>query len=64
MFCDKSINYIRKEIKMVEEEKYYIAFTYACCNRCEHYQGSHSTVFGECWTCNMNVKGDVYDYVG
>ena len=22
------------------------------CNRCLHYQGCHSSIFGECWTCN------------
>ena len=34
---------------------------YPLCSRCVHWQGCHSTVFGECWTCNKNVKGDVED---
>ncbi|MFK5938699.1 MAG: hypothetical protein QM497_09945 [Sulfurimonas sp.] len=34
---------------------------YPLCSRCVHYQGAHSTVFGECWTCNKNVMASVYD---
>ena len=38
-----------------------IALVYASCNRCEHYQGCHSSIFGSCWTCNKDVKGEVWD---
>lgn len=27
---------------------------YALCDRCMHYKGYHSTVFGECWTCGKH----------
>jgi hypothetical protein len=45
----------------VNKEKDYTALTYAVCTRCEHYQGCHSTIFGECWICSKGVKEDVFD---
>lgn len=27
---------------------------YPICDECIHYEGCHSTIFGECWTCGKN----------
>jgi len=34
---------------------------YQLCSECIHWQGCHSTIFGECWTCNVNGNTEVQD---
>jgi len=46
-----------KETLLLEEDPN----DYALCERCIHYQGGHSSIFGECWTCNKNVQGRIED---
>ena len=29
---------------------------YPLCSECKFFEGCHSTVFGECWTCGKNYE--------